>query len=38
MKSHETYKDLFETIKKRSMKKIYSEKPQMFKDDARKRR
>ena len=34
---YKTYKRLFETIKKRSKKKFYSEKLRKFKGDARKR-
>ena len=34
--TYKTYKNLFETIKKRSKKKFYSEKLQKFKDDAKK--
>ena len=34
--TYKTYKNLFETIKKRSKKKIYSEKLQKFKGDAKK--
>ena len=36
MKRHKTFKNLFETIKKRSKKNIYSEKLQKFKGDAKK--
>ena len=36
MKRHKTYKNLFQTIKKRSKKKLYSEKLWKFKGDARK--
>ena len=35
-KTYKTYKNLFESIKKRSKKKIYSEKLQKFKGDAKK--
>ena len=34
--TYETYKNLFETIKRRSKKKFYSEKLQKFKGDAKK--
>ena len=34
--TYKTYKNLFETIKKRSKKKFYSEKLRKFKGDARK--
>ena len=34
--TYKTYKNLFETIKKRSKKKFYSEKRQKFKGDAKK--
>ena len=36
--SYKTYKNLFETIKRRSKKKVYSEKLQKFKGDAEKTR
>ena len=36
MKRHKTYKDLFETIKKKSKKKFYSGKLQKFEGGARK--
>ena len=36
MKRHKTYKNLFETIKKKSKEKFYSEKLRKFKEDARK--
>ena len=36
MKRHKTYKNLFETIKRRSKKKFYLEKLQKFKGDAKK--
>ena len=35
-KTYKTYKNLFETIKRRSKKTFYSEKLQKFKDDAKK--
>ena len=34
--TYKTYKNLFETIKRRSKKKFYSEKLQKFKGDAKK--
>ena len=36
MKRHKIYKNLFETIKRRSKKKFYSEKLQKFRGDAEK--
>ena len=36
MKRHKIYKNLFETIKRRSKKKFYSEKFQKIKGDAKK--